>query len=86
MVILAQSCVRFGPVYTEGYAPQEEELFKWTPTTYPQLDQIGHAIDPYQKLFNTILKWQKAEKRLMDGSFLDLNAEDTQVSFSMALR
>lgn len=35
-------------------------------------------LDPYQKLFTTILKWQKAEKKSMDGVFQDLNAETTQ--------
>ena len=35
-------------------------------------------IDPYQKLFTTVLRWQKAEKKIMDGAFLDLNAEETQ--------
>ena len=35
---------------------KEEELFKWTPTTYPELEQIHHGLEPYQKLFNTILK------------------------------
>lgn len=35
---------------------KEEELFKWTPTTYPELDQIRSSLDPYQKLFNTIMK------------------------------
>lgn len=35
-------------------------------------------VEPYQKLFTTILRWQKAEKKIMDGAFLDLNAEETQ--------
>ena len=35
-------------------------------------------IEPYQKLFTTVLRWQKAEKKIMDGAFLDLNAEETQ--------
>lgn len=57
---------------------KEEELFQWTPTTYPQLDSIQTSLEPYQKLFTTIFKWQRTEKRLMDGTFLELNAEDTQ--------
>ena len=28
----------------------------------------------YSRLFTTVLKWQKAEKKWTDGSFLDLNA------------
>lgn len=42
------------------------------------LDQIAGMIEPYQKLFTTVLRWQKAEKKIMDGAFLDLNAEETQ--------
>ncbi|CAI8001099.1 Dynein heavy chain 7, axonemal, partial [Geodia barretti] len=57
---------------------REETLFKWSQSTYPQLDTIGGQLDPFQKLFSTILKWQKAEKRIMDGTFLELNAEKTQ--------
>ena len=57
---------------------QEEELFKWTPTTYPELESLHSSLEPYQRLFTTILRWQKTEKRLMDGSLLELNAEDTE--------
>ena len=31
-------------------------------------------IEPYARLFTTVLKWQKAEKTWTDGSFLELNA------------
>ncbi len=31
-------------------------------------------IEPYARLFGTVLKWQKAEKKWTDGSFLELNA------------
>lgn len=61
---------------------REEELFKWTPTTYPQLDQIHGLLEPYLRLFSTVYRWQKAERRFMDGTFLDLNAEDTQAEVS----
>lgn len=57
---------------------KEEELFKWEPTTYPQIEAILTSVEPYQKLFTTVYKWQKAEKKFMDGSFLELNAEETQ--------
>ena len=57
---------------------KEEELFKWTPTSYPQLEQVQATIEPYHKLFSTIFRWQKAERKIMDGSFLELNAENTQ--------
>ena len=57
---------------------KEEELFKWTPTTYPQLDQVQTSLEPFMHLFSTVLKWQKAEKKFMDGTFLEIDAEDTQ--------
>jgi dynein heavy chain len=65
-----------------GQINKEEELFQWTPTTYPQLDTIETALEPYHKLFTTIFKWQKTEKRFMDGAFQELNAEDTQAEVS----
>ena len=57
---------------------KEEELFKWELSTYPQIEAISSSMDPYQRLFSTVHRWQKAEKKFMDGSFLELNAEDTQ--------
>lgn len=57
---------------------KEEELFNWTPTTYPQLETIQKSLEPYQKLFTSIFKWQRAEKKFMDGAFMELNAEETQ--------
>lgn len=70
---------RLGEVSDQaGQINKEEELFKWTPTTYPQIDTIHSQLEPYQRLFSTVFKWQKAEKKFMDGAFLDLNAEETQ--------
>ena len=57
---------------------KEEELFKWELSTYPQIEAISSSMEPYHRLFSTVLRWQKAEKKFMDGSFLELNAEDTQ--------
>lgn len=61
---------------------KEEELFKWEPTTYPQIDTIMASMEPYQRLFSAVFRWQKAEKKFMDGSFLELNAEETQAEVS----
>lgn len=61
-----------------GQINKEEELFQWTPTTYPQLETIQTALEPYHKLFTSIFKWQRTEKKFMDGAFQELNAEDTQ--------
>ncbi|XP_066919650.1 dynein axonemal heavy chain 12-like [Clytia hemisphaerica] len=53
----------------------EEELFKWDVTTYPEIDYINVSIEPYQKLFSSCAKWQRSEKKWMDGAFLDLDSE-----------
>ncbi|KFO19799.1 Dynein heavy chain 7, axonemal [Fukomys damarensis] len=58
---------------------KEEELFQWELTNYPELDNLKNNIEPYQKFFNLVLKWQRAEKRWMDGGFLDLNGESLEV-------
>uniref|UniRef100_A0A8C4T2P1 Dynein axonemal heavy chain 12 n=1 Tax=Erpetoichthys calabaricus TaxID=27687 RepID=A0A8C4T2P1_ERPCA len=58
-----------------AFINKEEGLYKWDQTNYPELDTLKVNIEPYQKLFGTILKWQKSEKRWMDGAFLDLNGE-----------
>lgn len=42
---------------------KEEELFKWEVTKYPELDKLKVNIEPYQKFFNLVLKWQRTEKR-----------------------
>ncbi|XP_071374585.1 dynein axonemal heavy chain 12 [Centroberyx affinis] len=57
----------------------EEVLYKWEQTCYPEVAVIKESIDPYQKLFGLALKWQRTEKRWMDGSFLDLNGESMEV-------
>ena len=79
IIFLSSLQKRLGEISDQsGQINKEEELFKWTPTTYPQIDTIHSQLEPYQRLFSTVFKWQKAEKKFMDGSFLDLNAEETQ--------
>ena len=63
---------------------EEEALFKFPQTSYQDVGDISTIssgegkmkaeIEPYARLFNTVLKWQKAEKKWMDGAFLDLNS------------
>ncbi|XP_019508320.1 PREDICTED: dynein heavy chain 12, axonemal [Hipposideros armiger] len=57
---------------------KEEGLFKWELTKYPELDKLKVTIEPFQKFFNLVLKWQRTEKRWMDGGFLDLNGESME--------
>ncbi|XP_022244308.1 dynein heavy chain 7, axonemal-like [Limulus polyphemus] len=67
---------RLKDVYqTIEWINQEEVLFKFPLTSYPDFDTINDALDPYSSLFSLVLKWQKSEKKWMEGSFLDLNAE-----------
>ena len=76
---VAQLQRRLGELHEQiAQINREEELFKWTPSTYPQLDTIHTMLEPYHKLFTTVFRWQKAERKFMDGAFLELNAEDTQ--------
>jgi len=49
------------------------------------VEAITKAIEPYQKLFTTIVKWQRAEKKWMDGAFLELNAEATEAEVKIAM-
>ncbi|XP_055503511.1 dynein axonemal heavy chain 12 [Leucoraja erinacea] len=60
------------------YINSEEVLYKWDLTTYPLADIIKVNTEPFQKLFALVLKWQRSEKKWMDGSFLDLNGESLE--------
>jgi len=42
---------------------KEEGLYKFQVTQFPEVDEIATAIDPYMKVFQTVSKWQKAEKK-----------------------
>ncbi|KAK7101380.1 hypothetical protein V1264_019769 [Littorina saxatilis] len=54
---------------------KEEALFKYPVSVYPDVDDIASQLDPFMRLFNVVLKWQRAEKKWMDGMFLELNSE-----------
>ncbi|NXK36347.1 DYH7 protein, partial [Piprites chloris] len=56
----------------------EEILLGWKPSGFPVLNNVKAEIEPYQKLFNLILKWQRTEKRWMDGTLLELNGESME--------
>ena len=38
-------------------------MFKWDATSYPEIEEITTAIEPYQRLFGLVVKWQRAEKK-----------------------
>ncbi|NXH14929.1 DYH12 protein, partial [Bucco capensis] len=54
---------------------KEETLLERNLSEFPLLNNLKLDIEPYQKLFNLALKWQRTEKRWMDGTFLELNGE-----------
>ncbi|XP_030623788.1 dynein heavy chain 12, axonemal [Chanos chanos] len=60
------------------YINKDEAFYKWEQTTYPEVEIIKENIESYQKLFGLVLKWQRTEKRWMDGSFVDLNGESME--------
>lgn len=49
---------------------KEEVLYKWDQTFYPELEVMKETIEPYQKLFNVVLKWQRTKKRFVKSSVL----------------
>ena len=66
-----------------SFRPQEEILFNWEQSTYPDITFINTTIEPYFKLYSTAVKWQRSEKKWMDGAFDELDAEllETEVSY-----
>ena len=39
-------------------------------TAYPDVDEINAAVEPFQKLFNVVLRWQRAEKKWVGFLFI----------------
>lgn len=42
---------------------KEEDFYEMDQTFYPEVDIIKDSIEPYQKLFGFVLKWQRTENR-----------------------
>ncbi|CAF0708408.1 unnamed protein product [Brachionus calyciflorus] len=53
----------------------EETQFKMQKSEFPIVETLKTALDPYSRLFNTVLKWQRNEKKWTDGAFMELNSE-----------
>ncbi len=61
---------------------KEEALYKWDQTSYPEVEVIKESIEPYQKLFNLVLKWQRTRKRFVESySSYPIIIMDHQVFF-----
>ncbi|KAF7693120.1 hypothetical protein HF521_008436 [Silurus meridionalis] len=54
---------------------KEETLYNWDLTDYPEIDVIKENLEPYNKLFGLVLRWQTTQEKWMNGPFLDLNGE-----------
>uniref|UniRef100_A0A3Q3KD74 Dynein heavy chain linker domain-containing protein n=1 Tax=Monopterus albus TaxID=43700 RepID=A0A3Q3KD74_MONAL len=66
---------------TISFINKGEAFYNWDLTCFPEVELIKENIEPYQKLFGLVLKWQQTENRWMDGSFEGLDGEsiDTKV-------
>lgn len=42
---------------------KEEELYKYPQTQFPELEEINTGLDPFARLFQAVVKWQKAERK-----------------------
>uniref|UniRef100_A0A3Q2YVI0 Dynein heavy chain linker domain-containing protein n=1 Tax=Hippocampus comes TaxID=109280 RepID=A0A3Q2YVI0_HIPCM len=58
---------------------KDETFHEWDQSFYPEVEIIRQNIEPYQKLFSFILRWQRSESSWMDGSFLELDGEGMEV-------
>lgn len=47
----------------------EEMLFKFNQSLFPDMADINTHLEPYTKLYQIAYKWQRAEKKYMDGNF-----------------
>nr|CAH8846959.1 unnamed protein product [Trichobilharzia regenti] len=54
---------------------KEEDLYKLTISNYPELEEIRNLTEPFHRLFTTVVKYCKSERRWLHGEFDKLNAE-----------
>lgn len=47
----------------------EEALFKYALTKFEDMAEIMDHLEPYHMLYTVTLKWQRAEKKYLDGDF-----------------
>ncbi|XP_075243127.1 dynein axonemal heavy chain 7-like isoform X3 [Convolutriloba macropyga] len=58
-----------------AFVKKEEQLFKTTVENYSEVEEIQNMVEPYHRLFGIVTRWQRSEKKWMDGSFFDLQPE-----------
>ncbi|XP_043194572.1 dynein axonemal heavy chain 12-like isoform X3 [Amphibalanus amphitrite] len=57
---------------------EQEALFKFPISTYPEIHQLQASIEPFANLFALTLRWQKTLKKWLDGAFLELDGESVE--------
>lgn len=57
---------------------KEEQLFQWPTSTYPVRKQIQSALEPFLALYGISVNFLKCYKKWMDGSILELDAEEIE--------
>ncbi|KAK7490595.1 hypothetical protein BaRGS_00018198, partial [Batillaria attramentaria] len=65
---------------------KEEALFKFPITKYPEVHEIQQTLEPFMKIFTLVFKWQKSEKKWMDGYFLELDGEAIEAEVDEYMR
>lgn len=61
---------------------QEEHLFKYPISTYSaDVDEITNQVEPFYRLFNIVLKWQKAEKKYGSQSLMELSLRKSKLKY-----
>ncbi|KAK7101371.1 hypothetical protein V1264_019760 [Littorina saxatilis] len=60
---------------TIDWIHKEEHLYKWPISKYPDVEDLSTSLEPFIRVFTIMLKWQKAEKKWIDGYFMELDAE-----------
>ena len=63
---------------TANWITQEEILLKYPLTSFPEINEINTFIDPYARLYSSVLIWRRSLKRWLDGDFNILNADDIE--------
>ncbi|XP_065898705.1 dynein axonemal heavy chain 3-like isoform X2 [Dysidea avara] len=56
----------------------EEELFEWEVTPFPQVQVLTSSKEPFERLWNTALEFHEKHDIWMNGPFLKLDAEKVE--------
>eukprot|EP01135_Chromosphaera_perkinsii_P003458 Nk52_evm27s243 gene=Nk52_evmTU27s243 len=64
----------------------EEEVFGWVKTSYPQRSDLIQALDPYLKLYETAVSFNKAHRLWVEGTFTDMDPETVENEASTVWR